>query len=101
MRGAIPPLPQYVFMAWCLVMHTDNFTFTLLANTNFITLITLFIYHVLPQLDFPSRKISFAIVSPRTWSLTSREEHGLRVFENSVLRRIFGPKREKDWSWRK
>jgi hypothetical protein len=27
MRGAIPPLPQYVFMAWCL-KHRDNFTFT-------------------------------------------------------------------------
>jgi hypothetical protein len=30
-----------------------------------------------------------------------REEHRLRVFENRVLRRIFGPKREKDGSWRK
>jgi hypothetical protein len=29
-----------------------------------------------------------------------REEHRLRVFENRVLRRIFGPKREKDGSWR-
>jgi hypothetical protein len=28
------------------------------------------------------------------WSLTLREEHRLRVFENRVLRRIFGPKRE-------
>jgi hypothetical protein len=28
-----------------------------------------------------------------TWSLTLREEHRLRVFENGVLRRIFGPKR--------
>jgi hypothetical protein len=28
MRGATPPLPQYVFMAWCLVKHRDNFTFT-------------------------------------------------------------------------
>jgi hypothetical protein len=36
-----------------------------------------------------------------TWSLTLREEHGLRVFENRVLRRIFGPKREEDGSWRK
>jgi hypothetical protein len=26
-----------------------------------------------------------------TWSLTLREEHRLRVFENRVLRRIFGP----------
>jgi hypothetical protein len=28
MRGAIPPLPQYAFIAWCLVKHRDNFTFT-------------------------------------------------------------------------
>jgi hypothetical protein len=35
-----------------------------------------------------------------TWSLTLREEHRLRVFENKVLR-IFGPKREEDGSWRK
>jgi hypothetical protein len=27
-----------------------------------------------------------------TWSLTVREEHRLRVFENRMLRRIFGPK---------
>jgi hypothetical protein len=26
MLGAIPPLPQYVFIAWCLVKHRDNFT---------------------------------------------------------------------------
>jgi len=30
-----------------------------------------------------------------TWSLTSREERRLRVFENRVLRRIFEPKRDK------
>jgi hypothetical protein len=30
-----------------------------------------------------------------TWSLTLREEHRLKVFENRVLRRIFGPKRDK------
>jgi hypothetical protein len=36
-----------------------------------------------------------------TWSLTLREEHTLRVFENRVLRRIFGPKWEEDGSWRK
>jgi hypothetical protein len=29
-----------------------------------------------------------------TWSLTLREEHRLRVYENEVLRRIFGPKRD-------
>jgi hypothetical protein len=33
MRGAIPPLPQYAFMAWCLVKHRDNFTFYISDDT--------------------------------------------------------------------
>ena len=37
-----------------------------------------------------------------TWSLTLREEHRLRVFENRVLRRVFGPKRDEvTGEWRK
>jgi hypothetical protein len=37
-----------------------------------------------------------------TRSLTLREEHRLRVFENRVLRRIFGPKRDEvTGEWRK
>jgi hypothetical protein len=37
-----------------------------------------------------------------TWSLTVREEHELRVLENGVLRRIFGPKRDGvTGGWRK
>jgi hypothetical protein len=37
-----------------------------------------------------------------TWSLTLREECRLRVYENSVLRRIFGPKRDKvTGEWRR
>jgi hypothetical protein len=36
------------------------------------------------------------------WSLTVREEHKVRVFENTVLRRIFGPKRDEvTGGWRK
>jgi hypothetical protein len=31
----------------------------------------------------------------KTWSVTFRRELGLRVFENRVLRKIFGPKREE------
>ena len=31
----------------------------------------------------------------KIFSLTFREKHRLRVFENRVLRRIFGPKRDK------
>jgi hypothetical protein len=37
-----------------------------------------------------------------TWALTLKEEHRLRVFENRVLRRIFGPKRDEvTGEWRK
>jgi hypothetical protein len=32
MRGAIHSLPHYVFMAWCLVKHRDNFTFTTVST---------------------------------------------------------------------
>ena len=37
-----------------------------------------------------------------TWSLTLRDEHRLRVFENRVLRKVFGPKRDEvTGEWRK
>jgi hypothetical protein len=37
-----------------------------------------------------------------TWSLTLRKEHSLRVLENRVLRRIFGPKKDEvTGEWRK
>ena len=37
-----------------------------------------------------------------TWSLTLREERRLRVFENRVLRRVFGSKRDEvTGKWRK
>jgi len=37
-----------------------------------------------------------------TWSPALRKEHRLRVFENRVLRRIFGPKRDEiTGEWRK
>jgi hypothetical protein len=38
----------------------------------------------------------------QTWSLTLREDQRLRVFENRVLRRIFGPQRDEvTGKWRK
>ena len=37
-----------------------------------------------------------------TWSLTLREERKLRVFENMVFRRIFGPRRDEvTGEWRR
>jgi len=44
----------------------------------------------------------FVLYGCETWSLTLRKERRLRVFENRVLRRIFGPKRgEVTGVWRK
>jgi hypothetical protein len=37
--------------------------------------------------------LNVALYGCEIWSLILREEHRLRVFENRVLRRIFGPKR--------
>jgi hypothetical protein len=46
--------------------------------------------------------LPFVLYVCETWSLTLREKHGLRVFENRVLRRIFGPERDDvTGEWRK
>ena len=43
-----------------------------------------------------------ALYGCETWLLTLREERRLRVFENRVLRRIYGPKRDEvTGEWRK
>ena len=45
---------------------------------------------------------SVVLFGCETWSLTLREELRLRVFENRVLRRVFGPKRDEvTGEWRK
>ena len=36
-----------------------------------------------------------------TWSLALRQECRLRVFENRILRQMFGPKRDEDGGWRR
>ena len=46
--------------------------------------------------------LPFDLYGCGTWSLTLREECRLREFKNRVLRRIFGPKRDKaTGEWRK
>ena len=45
---------------------------------------------------------SVVLYGCETWSLTMREERRLRVLENRMLRRIFGPKRDAvTGEWRK
>jgi hypothetical protein len=50
------------------------------------------------RIQLPGRQktgVSLKFYGCETWSPTLREEHRLRVFENRVLRRIFGPKRDE------
>ena len=43
-----------------------------------------------------------ALYGCETWSLTLREEHRLRIFENTTFRKIFGANRDKiTEEWRK
>jgi len=62
-----------------------------------------FVFHVTIQ-KFKDSDIILPVVlyGCETWSLTLREERKLRVFENMVLRRIFGPKRDEvTGEWRR
>ena len=46
--------------------------------------------------------LSVVLYGCETWSLTLREERRLRVFENRVLLKVFGPKRDEvTGDWRK
>ena len=69
-----------------------------------------FIYLLSSRLIYKNLKIKIyrTIILPvvlygcETWSLTLREERRLSVFENRVLRRVFGPKRDDvTGEWRK
>jgi hypothetical protein len=54
------------------------------------------------QLDFINCTFNSVLYGCETWSLTLREEFRLRVFENRVLRKMLGPKRDEATSdWRK
>ena len=46
--------------------------------------------------------LSFALYGCETWSLTLREEHRVRVFDNRVLKRVVGPWRDEETGeWRR
>jgi len=54
------------------------------------------------RLNTQNYNFTFVLYGCETWSFMLREERTLRVFENRVLRRIFGPKRDEvAEEWRK
>jgi hypothetical protein len=65
-----------------LPLSPEPFVFLLLSKNINITIYKIIILPVV-------------LYGCETWYLTLREEHRLRVFENMVLRRIFGPKSDE------
>jgi hypothetical protein len=54
------------------------------------------------NVDFAAINLPVVLYGCETWSLTLREERRLRLFENRVLRRKFGPRRDEvTWGWTK
>ncbi|KAJ4444628.1 hypothetical protein ANN_06424 [Periplaneta americana] len=51
--------------------------------------------HLVSQPDALTVTPQVVLYECETWTLTLREEHRLRVFENKVLRKIFGAKRDE------
>jgi hypothetical protein len=98
MRGAIPPLPNTSSRCGAKVKHRDNFTFIFYMEMRTVNFTPRRLYHR-ERSPPPVNQLILIVILPgvvygcETWRLTLTEEHRLRVFENRVLRRIFGPKR--------
>ena len=77
-----------------------------MGNANYYSLEKILSSHLLSKkLEVNTYKtiiLPIVLYGCETWSLTLREEHRLKVFENKVLRKIFGAKRDKiTGEWRK
>jgi hypothetical protein len=95
-------IPRYAFTGRTLI-------YIIIRSNRYIAVHPLLLHaHVIP-ISYPVQayahiRISFQLIfnGCETWSLTLREERRLGVFENRMLRRIFGPKRgEVLREWRK
>ena len=60
-----------------------------------VLILLLFIIIIIIIIIYRTIILPVVLYGCETWSLTLREERRLRVFENRVLRRVFGPKRDE------
>ena len=77
-----------------------------MGNANYYSLEKILSSHLLSKkLEVNTYKtiiLPIVLYGCETWSLTLREEHRLKVFENKVLRKIFGAKKDEiTGEWRK
>jgi hypothetical protein len=91
---------KYLGMALIMTIHDEIKSRLNLGNACCYSVQNLLSSHLISE-DLKI-KIYKTVILPvvlygcKTWSLTLIEEHVLRVFENILLRKIFGPKREED-----
>ena len=88
---------------WYLISEIWSFFF---AHKKVFDLLCYYLRNMFPVVHVSTCKFRTIILPVlygcATWSLTLREELRLRVFENRVLRRIFGPKSDEvTGEWRK
>ena len=69
-----------------------------MGNTCYYSLEKILSSHLLPKKlknkTYKTIILPVVLYGCETWSLTFREEHRLRVFENNILRKIFGAKKD-------
>jgi len=83
-----------------LVFVVPHSTFNF--SCNYGPLIIFYFYGEIKIKIYRTIILPIVLYGCETWSLTLREERRLWVFENRVLRRVFGPKREEvTGEWRK
>jgi hypothetical protein len=68
MSGAIPPFPQYAFMAWCLVKHRD-FTFYFTYATGWLTVVRF--QAVAGMFSFSHRVQTGSVVHPTSYPIVT------------------------------
>jgi hypothetical protein len=84
---------------WHLVQHEDVMS-EILLSANLMNVDSEQLSKKLKIRIYKTIILPVVLYGCETWSLTLREEQRLRVFENRVPRRIFGPMRDKvagDW----
>jgi hypothetical protein len=86
-----PPFP-HIPIEWCLTKHKNDVTFTPKYPIEIRCNVTSGHIGIYCK---ESRGIAVILYGWETWSLTLREERRLRMFQNRVLRRIFGSMRDE------
>ena len=83
------PSTQFYTSTVTVLTHTDSIRSLQITNTWNV-------YHIvlIPQ-QYSTIIVANVLYGCETWSITLREEHRLWVFENRVLRGIFGRKRDE------